>query len=73
MGYGGGSTLSNTLAAAADANGQVTFDNIVVALSEGVNQDSVALKFTGTNSLSYVVEIFLTDSEGWTVFTVVKP
>jgi len=71
MGYGSGSTLSGTLTAAADANGQITFDNIVVNLPDVVNQANVALKFTGTNSLSYGVEMYLTNpgTEDVTVFT----
>ncbi|SMP65633.1 hemoblobin-interacting domain-containing protein [Anoxynatronum buryatiense] len=68
QGYGGGSNLSGTLSASADADGQVTFNNIVVNLSEGVNQDSLTLKFTG-------IDIYLTDpgTENWAVFTVVRP
>lgn len=73
-GYGSGSTLSGTLTAAADANGQVTFDNIVVNLPDVVNQANVALKFTGTDSLGYGVEMYLTNpgTEDWTVFTVAE-
>lgn len=73
-GYGSGSTLSGTLIATADANGQVTFDNIVVNLSAGVQQDSLTLKFTGTNSLGYEVVLYLSESEtgNWIVFTVAE-
>ena len=60
-GFGGGCTLSGTLTAQADAAGQVTFNNIVVVLHESVPQASVALNFTGTNSLGYGFGIELTD------------
>ncbi|MDW7670476.1 MAG: hypothetical protein SCK57_03130 [Bacillota bacterium] len=71
-GYGGGCTLSGTLTAAADANGQVTFENIVVNLSDGVQQDSLTLRFVGTNSLGYEVDLYLTDpgTGDWIVFIV---
>lgn len=53
--------MSGTLTAQADAAGQVTFNNIVVVLHESVPQASVALNFTGTNSLGYGFGIELTD------------
>ncbi|MDD3853253.1 MAG: hypothetical protein PHD40_06320, partial [Syntrophomonadaceae bacterium] len=58
----------------ADANGQITFGDIVVNLGYGVQQDSLTLKFTGTSSLGYGVEIYLTESGtgDWIVFTVVR-
>jgi hypothetical protein len=76
QGYGGGSTLSGTLNATADANGQITFDNIVVDLPDGITQVSnVALKFTGNNSFGNGVELYLTDpgTDNWAVFTVIRP
>ena len=74
QGYGGACTLSGTLTASADANGQVNFENIVVNLSAGVQQDSVTLKFTGISSLGYEVVLYISESEtgNWIVFTVAK-
>jgi hypothetical protein len=73
QGYGGGSILSGTLNATADANGQITFDNIVVDLPDGITQVSnVALKFTGNNSFGHGVELYLTQpgTADWAIFTV---
>lgn len=74
QGYGGACTLSGTLEAVADANGQITFNDIVVNLNGGVNEDSLTLKFTGTYSLGYEITIYLTGSGlyDWIVFTVAE-
>jgi hypothetical protein len=72
MGYGSSSTLSGILTAVADVNGQVTFNNIVVNLPDGVDQANIALKFTGTDGLGYDVTLYLQNpgTEDWTVFTI---
>lgn len=72
QGYGGACTLSGTLEATTDNNGQIIFSSIVATLHESVQKDSLTLMFTGTYSLGYEITIYLTGSgpDDWIVFSV---
>ena len=66
-GYGSGSTLSGTLDATADANGQITFDNVTVNLPDGINTASRAFSFTGTiNNGTITLYLLNSGTEEWT-------